>query len=275
MRYCGKYSNKISMDNFDEISIYYDRQDQELLFFLQEHCDKKINLVIQHENIFKFYEEQEWEKINAIHEKYPEYSIAICFYDSCKFHVLEDYILECMKNLTVPYFTGNLATNFDQLHYLLNLGVSEVYLGEEICFDLTRAKKICSRTGVTIRAFPNVGQSSVRTSPALKKFFIRPEDIAEYEDVITTLEFWGPLDRQEILHKIYSKGKWFGDLQDLILDFDLSFDSRRIVPGFAQMRKNCERKCMKGGQCTACDRILNISKLLEDKNLIIKQKKND
>jgi hypothetical protein len=182
---------------------------------------------------------------------------------------------ECFKELQVPFFTGCVATNFDQLNYLCSYGISDVYLAEEICFDLKRAKRICVNNNVQVRAFPNVAQSSITSIPALKKFFIRPEDIDVYSDVIDVLEFWGPADRQAILYKIYTKGVWFGDLQHLLLGFDISFDSRRIVPGFAPIRKVCQRKCMKGEHCSICDSIYNISKQLEDKNLIIKKKKND
>jgi len=273
MKYCALFSNKINLNAFDEIAILYDRQDKELVPFMQKYSNKKIILRIT--NLQDFYEAKEWKKLNAIHQKYPELGFTVCFKEVGYFTVMSEMMVECIQSLEIPYFTGDTVVNFDQLHYLVEQGVSEVYLAEDICFDLKRAKKVCDNYGVQIRAFPNVAQGSIQSGPALKKFFIRPEDVVEYEDCISTLEFWGPTNRQEILYRIYKKGVWLGDLNQIILDFDLSFDSSRIVPGFAQLRKSCGRKCMKGEHCSICDRVLNISEKLKQKNLVIKKKKNN
>lgn len=273
MKYCGRFSNKIDMSIFDEISIRYEAQDKELLTFLEKHADKKVTLTIPQVSFNSFYKASAWDIINAIQEKYPSYDLHVCFFEPCKFDLIAPEVEECMKHLKVPYYVGDTVTNFAQMHYLITKGVSEIYVAEALCFDLRRAKRTCDRYGVKLRAFPNVAQSEVKDINPLHKFFIRPEDVEEYSDCIDTLEFWGPLDRQATLHKIYTKGVWFGDLNDLILDLNLSFDSRRIVPGFAQARKTCDQKCLKGGSCAICDRMLNISKLLEEKDLIIQRKK--
>jgi hypothetical protein len=274
MKYCGRYSNKIDMKVFDEISILYDRQDEQLLDFLEKYKDHHIILTIQSIHIDDFIKYQEWKKLNYIQEKFPDYNFSVCFKESCRFEEAPDSLQQAIKELKVPFFTGDVVTNFDQLHYLLDLGVSQVYLGEDICFDLRRVKHVCDGYYVKLRAFPNVAQSCIKATPPLKKFFIRPEDVEEYGEIIDVLEFWGPLNRQEILHRIYSRGVWFGDLKEIILDLNLSFDSRRIMPGFAQARKVCERKCMKGRRCDICENIYSISEKLEDKGLIIKHKKN-
>lgn len=273
MKYCGRFSNKINMQVFDEISIIYDRQDEELLNFLQQHSNQTITLIVT--NIPSFYQVKEWEKLNLIKEKYPEYQLQVCFLEPSRFNTFSDELQACIKELQIPFFTGYLAVNFDQLHYLCQQGVCEVYICEELGFDLKRAKAVADKYGAKIRTFPNVAQASVKTTHALKKFFIRPEDVEEYSDVIDTLEFWGDIDRQGILLKIYKKGVWFGDLQDLIFDLDFSFDSKRIVEGFAKIRKSCARKCMKGGSCSACDHYLSISEKLKEKNLYIKYPEKD
>lgn len=271
MKYCSQFTNKINLSQFDEISIIYDKQDEYLVDFMQKHSNQKINLIIR--DPLDFCANYEYLKLNTIKLQHPEFNFSICFYAVSIFDLIPAELEKILKKLEMPYFMGLIVTNFDQLQYLLEKGVSEVYLAEDICFDLLRVKRLCSRYGVTVRAFPNVGQCSVKAGPALKKFFIRPEDVKEYSDVIDTLEFWGTLDRQETLYEIYTSGEWFGDLKDLILDFDLSFDSMRIIPGFARARKTCGRKCMKGDRCTICDRMLSISKLLEERDFIIRQPK--
>ena len=274
MKYCAKYSNNIDLTNFDEISIIHMKgEEEQLIDFIKRHQAKKITVVVK--DYFEFHKDEEWKMFNAIHQEYPDFNFNVCFCEVGLFRSIDDTLKVCMESLEVPYYTGFLAVNFDQLHHLCRYGVKEVYIGEEICFDLMRAQRVASNYGVTFRAFPNVGQSSVKDAPALQKFFIRPEDIEEYSQYIDTVEFWGPLNRQDILRRIYSKGKWFGDLTEIILDMDLPIDSMRIVPGFAHARMNCDRKCMKGGNCKICSLTYDISQQLKEKQLIISQKRAD
>lgn len=271
MKYCAKFCKGLNLNRFEEISIIYERQAQELVSFIQEHKEQRVILVIKFDEIKHFYQSQEWKLINAIHREYPDINLSVCLEDISSFHMVDEVEKEIAQKLEVPVFFGICATNFDQLQYLLSLNVSDVYLTEEICFDLKRAKKLCSNYGVTIRAFPNIAQSGVRETPALHKFFIRPEDIQEYGKYIDVLEFWGPIDRQEVLQRIYSKERWFGDLKEIILDLNIAFDSRRILPVFGEIRSTCKRKCMAGEDCTMCDKILSIAEKLEDKGIIIKR----
>lgn len=262
MKYAAHFSNKIELDVFDEIFIPYKQQEQSLPHFLKEHSTQRIILEIS--DINEFYGNKEWEYLNLVYQKYSNF--IICFSAFCQFQELPELVIDCMKYLEMPYMTGMKVTNFDQLNYICEKGVCSVYLAEEICFDLRRAKWVCDRYGVQIRAFANVAQGCIRSGPAPKKFFIRPEDVEEYSDCIDIIEFWGPLDRQYILYRIYSKGFWYGDLNEIILDLNLPFDSRCIIPEFARIRKNCGRKCMRGGSCSICKKAYDFSKQLKTEN---------
>ena len=274
MKYCGVFSNTVNLSNFDEVKIIYDDQDRELITYLNNHLAQRTILVIQ--DYTRFYNTQEWLKLNAIHATYPEFNFTVCFSDIARFnfHSIDPILQECFEQLEVPYFTGYIVANFDQLHYLGELGVSDVYVGEDICFDLRRAKAVASDYGVQLRAFPNVAQGCIKSSSALKKFFIRPEDVEEYDDCIDTLEFWGPPDRQMVLHKIYTKGHWGGPLEAIIFDFPAELKSSALMPSFAHIRKTCGRRCMKGENCKICDRLAHISQQLTEHHIIIKPKKD-
>lgn len=275
MKYCGFYSNKINMKIFDEISIIYEDQSKELLGFLQEYPDQRINLIVR--DIEKFYNNQEWIKLEKIKEAMPERELYICFGGAKRFSMIEDLrIDEIINNLhTIPYFTGDLATNFSQLRYLLDFGVSDVYIGENLGFEMETIKNLCAKYGAQVRAYPNVAQSEIRTSDTITKFFIRPQDVGVYEEYIDVFEFWGPLDRQKILRHIYEKRNWMAPLKDIILDFDENIDSHRILPVFAEIRKNCGKKCEKGNNCRVCYTVASIGQKLEEKHLYSKTIKDD
>ena len=261
------------MQLFDEIAIVYQGQSKELLTFLENYKGKKVTLEVKQEYLQEFHDGQTWKLINAIAERAPEVQLTVRFFAPCKFDECDKILEDCIQGLAVPFYFGFVIKDYDKLHYVCQKGASEVYIGEELCFDLARVTRVCMQYGVQIRTFPNVAQASVRSGPALKKFFIRPEDVEEYSEYIDTLEFWGPLDRQVTLLRIYKGGTWFGDLNELILDLNTSLDSRTLVPVFAQARKNCQRKCMKGGACSICERLQSIGEKLGEQGYIIKTKK--
>lgn len=266
MKYSVNYSNKIKLDDFDEIIIRYEEQDRELITFLQDHQAQEVVLCVR--EVDKFIADEHWRLINAIYETYKNFSV--CLYPARRFTEFSAEELRAIAELKMPWFTGSLVTTFDQLNYLLSIGASQVYLTEDICFDLVRAKRVCSANHALIRIFPNIAQASIQTTPSLKKFFLRPEDVEEYSDCIDIIEFWGPLDRQVILRRIYNKGHWYGDLNDLILDLHLSLDSRRLLNQFGEARKTCGRKCLKGSSCAICDKMEALSHKFEEKHILVK-----
>jgi tetratricopeptide (TPR) repeat protein len=94
--------------------------------------------------------------------------------------VIKPDIKARMDALKLPWFSGLFAHTWDQLHYLISLGVSDIYVVEDLCFELPAVAKECHKHNIRVRVIPNVAQSSINASAPLKKFFIRPEDIDIY-----------------------------------------------------------------------------------------------
>lgn len=261
MNYCAKYYSSISLSLFDEIIFPY--ESQPLSSLIQKYPNKKITLLIT--DIDTFYQSKAWNILN-------QYPIHCCFYEPCAFQPLSEQAQYCMKQLTIPYYCGYIATDYAQMRYLCEKGVSELYISDTLCFDLKRATAAIKRFQVKFRAFPNIAQSEIKETPFYLKFFIRPEDVKEYSEYIDTLEFYSPLDRQETLLNIYTKGVWFGDLKELILNLNTSIDSTRIFPSFAFARMNCNQQCLKGVSCFVCERIISLNNSLKNKGLIVKRR---
>lgn len=266
MNYCARYDNNINLSGFDEISVRYIENKEGAFFqFLEKHPTQKITLIISDPST-----DIDWSALNAYYQQYPNFSI--CFWDISKFQPFPSSIPEACA---IPFYTGYLATNFEQLCYLCEKGVAEVYIGSELCFDLKCVKQQANQYNIKLRAFPNVAQSTVQATKPIKKFFIRPEDVSIYVPYIDTLEFFGDNKRQEALLRIYQSGIWSNNLNALIIDFPTSLDSRHILPSFAQMRLSCAHKCFKGSRCSICDRSLNIAKNLKEQQLFIKTTKEN
>ena len=94
-------------------------------------------------------------------------------------------------------------------------------------------------------------------------FFIRPEDLILYEPHIDVVEFFGPIDRQRVLHEIYTNGKWLGKLSDIIIGLHSDIDNQSIAPRFAEARIKCRKKCNQEN-CNLCYTVEKFAKALDN-----------
>ena len=154
-----------------------------------------------------------------------------------------------------------MANTPDKLESLVALGVSQVYVTEDLCFNynlLDMYSKI-----IILRIYPNVTQSSqlFSTIDTSRHWYIRPEGIRKYED-ICTIEFWDSIgDRQQVLYDIYTNHKWEGDLGSIIVGLHKHVDNNTLSLGFDEIRSTCGKLgCMK---CTYCPSHLAVAEMLE------------
>lgn len=261
MKYCLVLTDIPAIEKADEILLEYNRKNLKIIDYIKEHSNQRIILNIS--NLDEALQYKEIEKLNAIYvENKLNFSIKLPNYN--------EKIKNLLPNLQVPFFFDWIITDWDELLGYIQLGVSDVYIGDNLGFELDKVAEIAHQNNVQIRVFPNVAQSSWKETPGLKKFFIRPEDVTFYSDYVDVFEFWGTdLKKQEIFYKIYSKQEWFGSLNEIIYELNEELDSRYIIPRFAEKRIRCKKECLKGGKCQICDRIKELSHTLEEAHIIV------
>ena len=259
MKYCLDFvkQNKDVLNDVAEIRC----SDIALLETLsQRHCDKRI--------IIPIYSKKELLDALCICKKIDNnyvFSLAI----------QDEEQISLLKESNISFFINKLVNTWDIFTELVELGVSDIYITEELGFELDKIATIAHEKGIQIRAFPNICQSGSLTMSSLKSFFIRPEDVSIYESYIDVLEFYGKEEKQSALYKIYKDEKWFGKLKEIIPNFNSELDSRFILPNFAKYRVKCGKKCLKGGKCKICERIEKLSENLKKSNLLIKLNKKE
>lgn len=149
-----------------------------------------------------------------------------------------------------------------------------MYICEELGFSIEQVSKILHDNNVKVRVYPNICQSSFSSTPSLKTFFIRPEDIIFYSIFVDVFELVTDQDRQSIIYKIYKQGKWFGDLKEIIPSFKDDLDNRYILNPFGFIRAKCKKKCMYApGSCTICEKFLDLGDTLKKNNIVVKKAK--
>lgn len=274
MKYAVQYRKGFKyLDQVDEINILFRREDTTLVDFLLLHQKQRINISIY--DIEDFIESNSIKLFDAIAIEHPEINFAI---NLGYYHNSESpKLMKIIKERVIPhkFFFNDFVRNWDTLHGLKDLGVSDMYIVEDLGFELDAVGKILHSAGIQVRVFPNIAQSPWIKTPALKKFFIRPDDIEIYEPYVDVIEFFGSDDSIETYYKIYAiDKKWFGKLNEVIIDFDDDrLDSRFLLPIFGERRLKCGKRCLKGSSCNICSALEVAAATLEANNLIIKTKK--
>jgi hypothetical protein len=253
------------MNMADEIIIPYESEDinfLEALLYRMKDIKARLIIDIADDDDFLF---NHCEIIFlALKKDYPNINFALRFMDYNK--DMEAIYGCCLEN-KIPFFFRTYVQDLDTFHGLINMGVSDVYIVEEMGFILDTLGPIAHSKNVSIRVFANVCQTSWKYNKnSLKSFFIRPEDIPIYDSYVDVVEFFGSYDKQETMFRIYSiNKKWYGNLQEIIQGLEEPLDSRYLPNIWAVARLSCEKRCLKGSPCSICTRLLDTTQLLKTK----------
>lgn len=178
----------------------------------------------------------------------------------------------------LKYFFDMPVMGYDLLDSFAKAGVSDIYIANELCFNLDKVKGYLSSFNIKMRTYLNEVQKSdpFGNCEDIYSFFIRPEDFIFYNRYFDSLEFvYNDIKQLSTLYEIYvKKGLWFGDLKEIIKGLNESLPSNTLLPTFAVKRANCGKKCYLGSGCNICARTKTLSTTFVDNNKIFNYKEN-
>lgn len=265
MKYCIPYKKDNPYLNLaDEYIINY-KDNKQIIDFIKENCNKRIIISIYKQEELFFKSITGFKLFKKIYQEQQNFVILLDI-NNCSSKVLQE-----LQESKIPFFTNTAIDSFDELYNLIELGVSDIYITNELGFDLERVAALLHKNNINIRAFPNVCQTK-RKQKDIFSFFIRPEDIDIYGQYINIIEFDYTLDEQiKTYLKIYNiDKKWCGDLSEIISNLDLSIDNQTIIKQFAETRVKCKKDCIKGKPCQICNKIISLAETLQKAELKIK-----
>lgn len=271
MKYCFNYrKTSTALSILDEINIkFHPKNIDVVLEYIEGHPHQRINAKIQDENdIFKYHL---LEKFEEFKEKHNELDFAI---------ILPKYdknLADVCKQKKLKFFFDVVVREWETFHTFIETGVSDVYLVEQMMFEIRDASTAAHMAGVQVRTFPNIAQKRYEEVTSIKSFFIRPEDIEYYEGLVDVMEIY-TIDEinQDVVLEIYKDDKqWWGPLREIILGLDSDIDGRYIIPRFGERRVNCKRKCFKGMHCDSCGVVESLSKNLQKAGLLVQYEKQE
>lgn len=269
MKYCFNYTRRSEILHLlDEINIKFDPEDIDVIFdYILEHKHQRINAkVVEQKDIFKH---NLLEKFESFRDEHPDADFAI---------ILPKYDLnlaQVCQQKELNFFFDVVVRDWETFNTFIEAGVSDIYLVEQMMFEIKEAAAAAHKAGVKVRTFPNIAQRRYEETKSIKCFFIRPEDVSLYEGLVDVMDIY-TIDEinQDVVYEIYKDDKiWWGPLKEIIVGLDNDIDGRYIIPRFGERRLNCGRKCFKGYRCDVCETVEALGKNLEKAGLLIQYEK--
>lgn len=253
------------LDRFDELII--NENGDGTVFDFMKRFSERHDYVIRLDDIQEFLDNNTINSYDSFTKENPEIMIKFSFYHDTPY---SKQLRDLMKQYDFPFFYEDYIRSWDTLNGFVAEGVSDVYIVEEMCFDLPKVRDVVGQN-IDIRVIPHIAQSSYLDMPAMLKFFIRPDDIPVYQKYVNVFELKNIQNPNAAvtLAKIYQDQGWAGQLSEIISDFDLTIDNRDILPLFAETRMACDKRCMKGSGCNMCRTYESVAQKIKDKGLLI------
>ena len=254
------YQGCRSLSQADEIIIQYKVKSPNLIKFAQgmKENQRLIVNIVELDNI-----EENLSIFEATYKAHPAMAILLS----------QKQNLADIADMNIPFFFIEGASCLDDILGMAHLGVSDIYIMNELGFNIVKVSKYCHKNGISVRVYPNVAQSSTKFDiNSLTKFYIRPDAVQIYEPYIDVMEFFGPLDRQPVLYDIYRDERWLGVLDDVIIGLNKRIDNQTIVPYFDVVRLSCKKVCGVE-KCSMCIQAESFGKTLKTKEIGIRKRK--
>lgn len=229
-----------------------------LIEFLSNHPQDRFNISI---DISEY--EFDFSKLNILNKINPNIYI--------KLSPLTANQQKLLKELNIKFFFDSSYSMFSyrMLEDFAALGVTDVYIADDLCYDLINVKKACEKLGISIRWILDVIPSnSLNKNKDPRAPWVIPEIIDELSQYVDTFEFsedqsWAKLDT---LYKIwFKKRQWKENLKALYPQLEIDIWNQSILPELVKYKLNCRYKCIYGSVCKKCNQNIEIADNLHKK----------
>jgi hypothetical protein len=177
------------------------------------------------------------------------------------------------------FFDNELkAYNYATLNSFIAAGVTDVYIADDLCYNLQEVKDYCEERNVNIRLVLNkIPMTTMDKGSNPTSIMYRPNDTDYLKQYYDTFEFYcgNPYDwrMHEALYTTYFiKREWIGELSELNHDIRLPLNNVTLDDDYSFYRMNCELKCTHGRPCRKCENLYEMADKMY--SLQIRRKKN-
>ena len=177
-----------------------------------------------------------------------------------------------MKEHGLKFFFNALSapSSFSLLEEQLMFGVSDVYICDDLCYNLEKVRKACDKYNVQVRLILNeIPSKRLDKGKNPRAPIFIPEYKKKLSNYIDVGEFnassWIKINT---LYKIWFKQeKWREDLKFIYNDLEISIPNESLIPNFFDFKINCGYRCGYGSCCNKCEQFVDIARDLREKNI--------
>lgn len=167
-------------------------------------------------------------------------------------------VMDACKLCGVRFFYAIPVNTFSELKALADYGCCDVKIDAPLTHMLDKIEKF----DITIRMCPNIAYYAyIPRENGVIGSWVRPEDVEFYEQFIDVFEFEDcDVKKERALYRVYAEQKsWMGPLNSLITNLNYPGDSKLVHEDFAIWRGFCGQRCVSGGNCSICYRMLDLA----------------
>lgn len=159
-----------------------------------------------------------------------------------------------LLNSGEPAYTPMPVTDWETFSYLVERGVSDIYIDGPLLFQDLSLHRCKQRT--LIRVSPTIScTGALPISRPTNSAYIRPEDLHSYQSIDIVDFNPANQEQEDLLFSIYKKESFNSDISFLIQGLP-SVHNMLFTQSFAKFRKNCGQACLPVGnpksQCKYC-----------------------
>lgn len=258
-------NNEIN-DAVKEFNIKYDKNDnsfETLMEFVQTYENTRINI--------EFIGEISVSSIVTLMRLNPEIYVRLVQGTNNIKYIQELKDKGCKFFYDSPF----CVENYCELEAIVNLGVSDIYVSGDLCYNLPEVSEYCHDRGVKLRTILNrIPNSAFNAGEDPKSIIYFPQDMSALKQYIDTFEFdcgkpydWAKFD---VYYRTwFVRGHWHGDLQEIILNLKIEYPNDAVMPHFLDYKIDCQRRCAmrKNNTCSKCQQFWELSQTLKSKDV--------
>ena len=175
-----------------------------------------------------------------------------------------------IKN-NVPYYFSeeNPACNWLQLEGYAALGVTDVFIADDLTFELKDVRNFCDKHNIRMRLILDRLPASMALSKKVPVYFPQDMDfLSIYYDIGEFAE--EDEHRLKVLYETWFKKKeWLGNIQEINPTVPFEFPAQSVPRRFTRFRSMCGQRCLKGGKCNECNIVPELANSLAKHGLRI------
>lgn len=193
-------------------------------------------------------------------------------YDNCYIRLdsynCPDYFEYLIKNNYRFFYDYTMAANnWVSLSKYADNHPTDIYIVDDLVYDLPKVKEYCNNNNVRLRVILNKIQSWDFYTKDPRVPIYAPNNYEYLNKFYDTAEFVYDSELQlEALYKIwFIKHKWKSNLQEINNYLIFELDNRCLSPMYVESRSECGLKCIKGGKCRKCYEFIKLAETLKSK----------